>query len=194
MPNHPSNFKWQESPPHLDLLEKFSKPRDVNQVITWHYIRQSIGETTESAIERFIQDGTLVPASLEETLECIFQVAQLKKLLQERNLRLTGNKSELVERLVISDRAGMEKVARKGRVMKCSEMALEILSEYEKKRQLALDTALKQSFNALKSNDSKAAYRIYANYQKAYINPTFGSNSFQVEKMMYVLKYQPKIL
>ncbi len=57
--------------------------------------------------------------------------------------------------------------------MKCSVMALEILSEYEKKRQLALDSAKKQSFNALKANDPKTAYRIYTNYQKTYVNSSF---------------------
>jgi hypothetical protein len=194
MSTHSHNFKWQESPPHIDLLGKFSKPRDVNQVITWQYIRQFIGETAECAIERFIEDGALISVTLEETFECIFQVAQLKKLLQERNLKLTGNKSELVERLVLSDRKGMEKIARKGRVMKCSETALEILSEFEKKKQLTLDNIKKQSFLALKSGDPKTAYRLFANFQKAYVNPSFESNSYQVEEIMNVLNCQPKIL
>ncbi|MCG3142237.1 MAG: hypothetical protein HDKAJFGB_03645 [Anaerolineae bacterium] len=194
MPNRPLNFKWQESSPYLDLLEKFTKPRDVNQVVTWQFVRQTIGEDTEFAIDRFIRDGALIPSTIEETLECIFQVAQLKKLLQERNLKLSGSKSELVERLVLSDRSGMEKIARKGRVMKCSATALELLSEHEQKKQLALDSAKKQSFNALKSNDPKNAYKIYANYQKAYVTPAFESNSYQVEELMNILKSQPKIL
>lgn len=194
MPNRPPNFKWQESSPHLDLLDKFVKPRDVNQVITWQFVRQTIGEDTESAIDRFIRDGVLIPSTIEETLECLFQVAQLKKLLQERSLKLTGSKSELVERLVLSDRNGMEKIAQKGKVMKCSPTALEMLSEHEKKKQLALDTAKKQSFNALKSNDPKSAYKIYATYQKSYATPNFESNSYQVEELMKVLKSQPKIL
>lgn len=194
MPNLPPNFKWQESSPHLDLLDKFAKPRDVNQVITWQFVRQTIGEDTESAIDRFIRDGVLIPSTIEETLGCIFQVAQLKKLLQERNLKLTGSKGELVERLVLSDRSGMEKIAQKGRVMKCSPMALELLAEHEKKKQFALDTAKKQSFNALKSNDPKNAYKIYATYQKTYVTPIFESNSYQVEELMNVLKSQPKIL
>jgi len=194
MLNRPSNFKWQESSPHLELLDKFAKPRDVNQVITWKFVRQRIGEDTESAIDRFVRDGALTPSTIEETLECIFQVAQLKKLLQERNLKLTGNKSELVERLVLSDRSGMEKIAQKGKVMKCSPMALVLIAEYGKRKQFALDTAKKQSFNALKSNDPKNAYKIYATYQKTYVTPFFESDSYEVEELMNVLKSQPKIL
>lgn len=169
MQNHPSNFKWQESSPHLDFLDMFTKPRDVNHIVTWQFVRQMIGEDAESAIDRFIRDGVLIPSTIEETLICIFQVAQLKKLLRERNLKLTGSKSELVERLVLADRSGMEKIAKKGRVMKCSPMAAELLSEHEKKKQLALDTAKKQFFNALKSSDPKSAYKIYATYQKNYV-------------------------
>lgn len=194
MPNRPLNFKWQESPPHLDLLEKFTKSRDVNQVINWQYVKQTIGENSESAIERFVRDGALIPSTIEETLECIFQATQLKKLLQEHNLKLTGSKGELIERLVLSDRAEMEKITQKSKVMKCSAMALELLSEYEKKKQLALDLAKKQSFNALKSNDPKSAYKIYVSYQRAHVIPDFESNSFQVEEIMSVLKSQPKIL
>jgi hypothetical protein len=115
-------------------------------------------------------------------------------LLQERNLKLTGSKSEIVERLVLADHSGMEKIARKGRVMKCSPIVSELLSEHEKKKQLALDTAKKQSFNALKSNDPKSAYKIYATYQKAYVTSNFESSSYQVEELMNVLKSQPKIL
>lgn len=194
MKNRPINFKWQESSPHLDLLEKFTKSKDVNQAMNWQYIEQMIGESSKSAIERFVHDGALIPSTLEETLECIFQAVQLKKLSQERNLKLTGSKSELVERLVLSDRTGMEKIAQKSNVLKCSAKALELLLEHEKKKQLAIDLAKKLSFNALKSNDPKSAYKIYANYQKAYAIDEFESNSFQVEEIMSVLKSQPKIL
>jgi hypothetical protein len=194
MANLPQNFKWQESSPHLDLLDKFAKPRDINQVLSWQYVSQTIGESTKAAIDRFIRDGAIVYSTLDETLECIFQVAQLKKLLQERGPKVTGSKHDLVDRLIAADHDGMHKIAQKAKVMKCSEMALELLTEFEKRKQIAFDAAKKESFNALRSNDAKSAYRIYANYQKLYNAPNFEASSYQVEEIMYVLKSKPKVL
>ena len=96
MPKLPSNFNWKESAIHIQLLEAFSKPRDINRVLGWQFIQQNMGEKTESAIDRFVREGALVPASLEESLEAVLQVVHLKKMLQERNLRQSGSKSELI--------------------------------------------------------------------------------------------------
>jgi hypothetical protein len=194
MPNLPPNFNWKESPPHLDLLDKFAKSRDVKQVLDWQTIRQTLRENTESAIERFIRDGALVPSSLEESLECIFQVAQLKKLLLERGLKVSGSKSELIGRLVPADRAGMEKYILKCIVMKCSPMALEILSDFEKNKQRVLEIAKVKSFEALKNNNPKDAYKIYVYFQRKFIDPVIESSSYEVEELQHILMSQPKVL
>ena len=194
MPKNLRNFIWQESPYYVDLLDKFSRPRDVNQIISWQYITQLLEETTESAIERFIQDGALEPASLEEKLECVFQAADLKKLLKERNSKITGSKKELVQRLIFTDRAGMEKIAFDEKVMKCSKTGIDILSDFTNKKKLALASAKKQSFDALMTNDTKNAYRIYVNYEKKFVDPSYVANSNRVEEILNVMKCQPGIL
>jgi hypothetical protein len=63
----PSNFYWKDSASHFDLLLAFDKPRDITQVLDWDWPRRTLGEKTETAVERFIQEGLLIPASLEES-------------------------------------------------------------------------------------------------------------------------------
>jgi hypothetical protein len=162
--------------------------------MNWQYLKQTIKENPETAIERFVRDGALVPSNIEESLECVFQVAQLKKLLQERGLKVSGSKRDLVERLVSADHAGMDKIIRKYEVMKCSSMALEIYLEYEKKRQHAVDVAKQQSFDALKNNNPKDAYKIYVSFQRAFFDLGFESNPFKVKELQHILTSQPKIL
>src|SRR6266487_3613117 len=104
------NFDWKDSPAYISLLLAFEKPRDIRQVLTWDWPRQSLPEKTELAIERLIQEGMLIPATLEEGLNRLFQVAQLKKLLSERGLSISGAKGVLVERLISNDPQGMSKI------------------------------------------------------------------------------------
>ena len=158
MPKLPSNYRWKESPTHIELLNAFSKPHDVNHILTWQTIRQTLGESTEDAIERFVRDGVLVPATLTESLSAILQVAELKNLLKERNIKQSGSKSELVEKLVEADQTGAEKLLKKHRVMKCSESALTMLSERKSMQTQELESAQRQSFEFLK-NDSPAKTR-----------------------------------
>jgi hypothetical protein len=194
MPNLPSDFDWMESPPRLDLLSKFVKPRDAQQVMNWQFLKQTLRENPETVIERFVRDGALVSASIEESLECLLQVTQLKKLLQERGLKVSGSKNDLVERLVSTDHEGVGKIVRKNRVMKCSPMALEILSKYEKKKQHALDDAKKQSFESLKNNIPKDACKIYVAFQREFIDPGFELHPLEVGELQNILSSQPKIL
>lgn len=194
MPILPTNLDWIESPSYLDLLSKFAKPRDAQQVMNWQYLKQTLREKPEIVIERFVRDGVLVPASSGESLECLLQATQLRKLLQERGLKVSGSKSDLVERLVSADHEGMDKLVRRHRVVKCSSVALEILAEYEKKRQHASDDAKRQSHEAFIKSNPKDAYKTYITFQRAFLEPEFESSPLVVEELQHILSSQPKIL
>ena len=59
---------WRRSPPHIDLLSKFEKPRDVSQVLRWQYLRESIKGSIGDAISQFVSEGFLVHCDLPEVL------------------------------------------------------------------------------------------------------------------------------
>lgn len=193
MPKLPSNFNWKESAIHIQLLESFSKPRDVKRVLDWQFIQQNMGEKTESAIDRFVREGALVPANLEESLEAVLQVVHLKKMLQERELRQSGSKSELIGRLIESDRNGAEDVAKQHRVMKCSESALALLEERKNEKVRELELAQKQSFELLKNGNAKEAYKVYSNYQKKF-SYGFHVNAYEVEELQFVISSCPSVV
>jgi len=189
-----SNFKWEESSTHMELLKVFSKPHDVNHILTWQTIRQSLGESIEDAIERFVHNGVLVSATLEESLSVAFQVAELKKLLKERDLKQSGSKSELVEKLISTDRAGVEKLLKKNRVMKCSESALAMLAERELRQKQELEFAQRKSFEFLKNANPKDAYKSYAEYYKKYSTYPYKDGSYAVNELQFILVSNPKVL
>lgn len=193
MPKLPSNFDWKESASHIQLLEAFSKPRDVNRVLDWQFIQQNMGEKTESAIDRFIREEALVPASLEESLEAVLQVVHLKKMLLELDLRQSGSKIELIRRLIEADHKGAEDVAKQHRVMKCSASALALLEERKNEKVRELEVAQKQSFELLKSGNAKESYKVYSNYQKRF-SYGFHANSYEVEELQFVISSCPSVV
>lgn len=193
MPRLPSNFNWKASAIHIQLLEVFSKPRDASRVLDWQFIQQNLGEKTENAIERFVQEGMLVSANLEEGLEAVLQVVHLKKMLQERGLRQSGSKNELISRLVEMDRNIAEEVVKQHRVLKCSKSALSLLEERKNEKAREFERTQKQSFELLRSGNVKEAYKVYSKYQKKF-SYGFDANSYEVEELQFVVSSYPSVL
>ena len=117
--NHPvqrelreTGFDWQKSPAHLRLLSKFLRPQVAEDFSKRSgYWEKQLGETSQKAIERFLDEGVLVHADLSEHLASKFKVTELKSMLEVRGLPASGRKSELVSRLVQADPEGMKAIA-----------------------------------------------------------------------------------
>lgn len=91
--------KWIESPSHCDLYLNFAyayNPFNRNQ----HYLEEQLGEAPSRFVERLVTDGLIEICSLEDRLASKFKVSDLKELLKERGLKLTGKRAELIERLI----------------------------------------------------------------------------------------------
>jgi hypothetical protein len=194
MPKLPANFDWKESPTHIELLNVFSKPHDVYHILTWQTIRTMLGETTEDAIERFVRDGLLITASLEESIAVVLQVADLKKLMEARHLGLSGSKRELVERLVKTDLNGAEKLLAKHKVMKCSLAALTILDDRKYRQSQDLKSAQKLSYESLKNGNPMDAYKSYADYHRRYSNFPYKNGPYAIKELQFILDRKPKAL
>ncbi len=188
-----AKVNWRESPAHLSLLMAFDKPRDIRQVLDWGWPRSTLREETEVAVERFIQEGMLIPASLEEKLSRLFQIAQLKKLLSERNLSTSGSKAELIERLIHHDAHGMTKIAG-DTIMKCSDDALNLIAERKQKIEKETDVAKRLIFEAFKASNPKEACRIYEAFRRYSTDSTYKISVYDVEELQFILTGHPKIL
>ncbi|MGC4098957.1 MAG: TerB N-terminal domain-containing protein [Nitrospira sp.] len=184
----------EKSPTHIELLSVFSKPHDVYHILTWQTIRTMLGETTEDAIDRFVRDSLLIPATLEESIAVVLQVVELKKLLEARDLRLSGSKRELVERLVKADLNWTEKLLRNHEVMKCSIAALTILDDRKYRQSQDLEVAQKLSYKSLKNGNPMDAYKSYVDYHKRYSNFPYKNGPYTIKELQFILNKNPKAL
>lgn len=101
------SFDWRTSKAHLLLLSKFIHGQELNYLAKWGNWEKVLGESPEKAIKRFIDEGVLVKADLNTLVSYKYKVVELKNLLKQRKLNLTGAKEDLVKRLTDIDKEGM---------------------------------------------------------------------------------------
>jgi hypothetical protein len=190
----PANFDWKKSPAHLDLLSKFIKPRNTEQVIDWLYLPATLGENTAEAIDRFVRDGTLIPCELADSVDLAFTAARLKKMLKEQGLKSSGSKEELVERLIEADRDALQRMVSRLKMMICSPQVLPLVEHYKNVRQSDLDIAKQQSFKAFLQNDPKEACKFNITYCHKYSSLASPAYQGGVEWLKFILSSEPKVL
>lgn len=164
-------FDWEKSPAHLLLLSKFRKPRaidDFSQSDTWEAV---LNEAPKKAVKRFISEGLLKQASLNGLLDYKYKVSELKLMLEQRGLPVSGRKAGLIERLVESDPDGMRKVVRGLNVLQCTEQGRAIAEEYlaqEKEKRARVE---EQTLYALHQRKFKKASQMVAAFEAQQVFP-----------------------
>lgn len=166
MPSKPSQVDPQWSLAHLMLLSKFATPRDAATPTSDHWADQwtgALGETESEAIRRFIGAGLLTPCTLSERLACRFSSAELKRMLGERHLKVSGRKEEMAERLSNADPLAMERAVVGAIFMRCYERGLHLANAFIAYRNQMQTAALK----SLRQGYADSAYQVVCDFQDA---------------------------
>ena len=130
-PSNPHRLEdWRNSDAHLLLLSKFIGGSDEKLYKDGDYWEVALNEKPSMAIKRFVDEGYLGPLSLSDRMHLKFNVTDLKNMLKERGLRVSGRKDELVERLLDADRQQIETILNDTGMLKCSEEGIRIAEIY----------------------------------------------------------------
>jgi hypothetical protein len=105
-------INWRKSNAHLLLLSKFLHPNSIEEFAKADYWNNALGENATQAIKHFIDEGILLKADLEGLLDYKFKITELKNMLKERGLKVSGRKDELITRLIQVDPENMKKASR----------------------------------------------------------------------------------
>ena len=166
MPSSPSRDDPRWTLAHLMLLNRYSNPR-ANEPLPPGYWsdqwRSALGETHEDAIRRFIDTGLLVPCPLSQRLAWKLPYTELKQLLRDRKLKISGRKAEMAERLCESDPEGMEKVLAGLSLLQCSELGRTLASAFLARKSEMQNAALE----ALRKKNLDLAVSVVSEFQDA---------------------------
>jgi hypothetical protein len=135
-------FDWRNSEAHLLLLSKFLNGQELDYFIKWGNWEQALKEAPQEAIERFVDEGVLEIADVETVVSHKYKVSDLKSLLKQRGLAVSGTKDELTKRILQADETGMSKLCAGIRLLICTQAGLEIAQQYldsEKQKRLQVE-------------------------------------------------------
>lgn len=185
---------WKSSNNYMQFLATFQTPHDAHKVMRWSWPTHDLHIKPTQIIEQWVQEGILVNATPEEALGKIFQAAQLKTLLKEIKLPVSGSKIEMIDRLLEFNRPKMNEIISRSQVLKCSDETVKIITAYREQIQHEMDLAKQKSFEALKIGDYKGACKIFTNYQRRISNSKYEMYSFYVDEVGFALSAKPTVL
>ncbi len=191
---------WQPSEAHLLLLSKFLIGQALKNMAA-AYWDEPLGEPAGAAVQRFIALGWLVPATLAAKLGSRFRASDLKPLLNERGLRVSGRKDELIERLIAADETGMTALVAEMNVYECSPEARARAEQYKLEQAEKRATTEDRALNQLRAHDFAGASQTVAAFEAAQvfsrgigIDWSTHNVSRDVGQLKIILGTKPKIL
>jgi len=170
-PTVPKPFDWRQSNPHLGLLSRFLLPQDLHYITQYNYMESELSELPRLSVERFISEGTLVPASLSGKLLASFNAAAIKDLLRQRGLPVSGRKEQGIARLIEADSAGIESLVTHLSIYECSVEAREIVTRFVEEKDTQQHAAEERSMEQLKQKDFRGAMLTVASFEARQVSP-----------------------
>ena len=95
--------------------------------------------------------------------------SDIKELLRERELPLSGKKADLVDRFIQADKLAAGEITSKRQFMKCSPESANFLAIFGEKRESAQVKAKQNAHKFLMERNVKEAYREYVRYIRQYV-------------------------
>lgn len=162
---------WKNSEAHLLLLSKFrngDSPETYRKAEDWE---SALKEKPFQAIERFLKDGALELAILQELVAYKFKASELKSLLSEKKLKVTGSKEELIQRLIENNEKLMRESTNDLVLYRCTGNGIQLAERYIENEKAKRKTAENITFELLIKKDLSGAARIATNYEASQIFP-----------------------
>lgn len=192
LPERFESFDWETSSAHIFFLSRFLHPHALNDFMKDEGWETVLKETPKKALGRFIDEGLIQPSGLHGKLDYRFKLPELKEMLKMRNMKVSGNKDALIERLFEADASGMERFVQDLEVFECTKIGRErskIYLDEEKEKRTIVE---QQVFQALQDAELDRACQIANAYHQQEVFST-GINCDPVFiKEIYSVK--PKIL
>lgn len=200
-PGGSTGFDWRKSKAHLLLLSEFLRGQQPEYFAESESWKNVLGETSKQAIQRFLDEGMLMTAKLNEHLSHKYKVNELKDMLKQRGSFASGRKDEMIQRLAQADTNVMKEAAAELTLLKCAPVGQEIAEQYLIAEKTRRSDAEKQVIEYLTKRRFKEASLTVAAYENeqvfssgmgidwAHYNP-----SHDIEILDIIFRSKPRIV
>ena len=194
-------FDWKKSAAHWLLLTKFLNPLEQNYFSGMEAWESVLGEKPSQSIKRFVDEGLIGLADLENTLIFKYRLQELKDLSKQYGLPVSGKKIDLIKRLIAKDPATMKNSVSGLTVLQCLPKGKEMAEEYiatedEKRSQVEA-----QVLDLIKQGEFKKACLIMGAFEAEQVFPRGLGTDWKnynpdndAELLNFIFTNKPKIL
>jgi hypothetical protein len=156
---------WKKSPAHLLFLSKFRTPRSPDYCADSETWQSVLEQSPRRAINRYVNDGMLEEPPLADRIAHKYKVTDLKQMLRDRSLRVSGRKAELIDRLLRADRNSMERAVRGLELLRLTEDGETVVQGYLADQRDRRERAEHRALVALRNEDFKTASNVVAAFE-----------------------------
>jgi len=161
-------FDWKKSKAHWLLLTKFLHPQNPDDFSKSDIWESVLSEKPSKSIKRFIDEGLIGVADLENVLNYKYKVSELKEMLKQRELPVSGRKDDMIKRLVTTDPSGMKKTVAGLRVLQCGQHGKELAEKFllgEQEKRSRVEMEVLEYIKKRKFKDASVAVAAYESEQ-----------------------------
>ncbi len=162
---------WRNSPAHLLLLSKFRNGDSPARYRDAEYWDTVLKEKAVKVIDQFHKEGVLEPAGLRELVDYKFKVSDLRLMLKERGLKVSGRKEELIQRLIENDEHSMRNATKGLNLYRCTTEGIQLAEHYLEGEKAKRDAAERDVLYLLARREFPKAVRIVAQYEASQVFP-----------------------
>ncbi len=194
-------FDWKKSNSHWLLLTKFIDARVQNYFSGMEAWEAVLGEKPSQSIKRFVDEGLIGPADLENALSCKYSLPELKNLSKQYGLPVSGKKIDLIKRLLATDPVTMKKSMAGLTILQCLPKGKEMAEEYLKTQNERRNHVEAQVLEYIKQGMYREACLAMGAFEAEQVFPRgLGTNwknynpDRDVDLLNLIFKDKPKIL
>ena len=143
----------------LLLLTKFLRANSFDRYIQDPYWEFALKDKPINILADFVSKGLLGPGSIKDKVNYCYLIVDLKQELRKRNKKLSGNKPELIDRLLNSKQSLHNPKLDDCEVYICSSVGQAVAEKYKTEKQADLQNLEKKVISYLRNRDFDKAIR-----------------------------------
>lgn len=152
---------------HRALLTEFLKPNDLGTANRQKWWSRTLKRPYRAAINNLVKRGMLAEAPVEARLNLGLRVADLKPILKQRELKVSGKKADLIARLLENAPEDASRLAQQVIACACTPAGAELAHQYQHQVAGRQREAEEQVRSALRRGNVKKASRMVHSFAES---------------------------
>jgi len=153
-----------QSPVYLLFLSKFMEPKPLEWAEDKDYWREMLHEKPKHVSNRLVKEGMIEISSLPERIAFRFTIKELQKKLQLRNIKTSGAKNDLIQRLIEVAPDEMDKIS--PTIYQCTAEGRRVVEQYLAEEQEKREVIGEKVFELISKRDFVKAVEALEEYRK----------------------------